>query len=57
VYRAVNQHRQVIDVLVSARDDGDAARWFFRRALSTVKLTPSEVTTDAAAVYPACWMS
>jgi transposase-like protein len=38
---------------VSARRDGDAARRFFRRALSTVKVTPSEVVTDAASVYPA----
>src|SRR5262245_11741267 len=52
VYRAVDQYWQVIDVLVSARRDADAARRFFRRALSTLKVTPSEVVTDAAAVYP-----
>ncbi|GAA4567746.1 hypothetical protein GCM10023176_20650 [Micromonospora coerulea] len=52
VYRAVDQYGQVIDVLVSARWDADAARRFFRRALSTLKVTPREVVTDAAAVYP-----
>jgi transposase, IS6 family len=52
VYRAVDQHGQVIDVLVSTRRDADAARRFFRRALSTLKVTPAEVVTDAAAVYP-----
>jgi transposase-like protein len=52
VYRAVDQYGQVIDVLVSARRDAGAARRFFRRALSTLKVTPSEVVTDAAAVYP-----
>ena len=52
VYRAVDQHGQVIDVLVSARRDGDAARRLFRRALTTLKVTPSEVVTDAAPVYP-----
>jgi transposase-like protein len=52
VYRAVDQYGQVIDVLVSARRDADAARRFFRRALSTSKVTPSEVVTDAAPVYP-----
>jgi transposase-like protein len=52
VYRAVDQYGQVIDVLVSARRDADAARRFFRRALSTLKVKPSEVVTDAAAVYP-----
>jgi transposase, IS6 family len=52
VYRAVDQDGQVIDVLVSARRDADAARRFFRRALSTLKVTPVEVVTDKAAVYP-----
>nr|WP_279306002.1 IS6 family transposase [Micromonospora globispora] len=52
VYRAVDQYGQVIDVLVSARRDADAARRFFRRAPSTLKVTPAEVVTDAAAVYP-----
>jgi transposase-like protein len=53
VYPAVDQYGQVIDVLVSARRDADAARRFFRRALSVLKVKPSEVVTDAAAVYPA----
>ena len=52
VYRAVDQHGQVIDVLVSKRRDGEAARRFFRRALTTLKVTPTEVVTDAAPVYP-----
>jgi hypothetical protein len=52
VYRAVDQDGQVIDVLVSARRDADAARRFFRRALTMLKVTPVEVVTDAAAVYP-----
>ena len=53
VYRAVDQHGQVIDVLLSARRDAAAARRFFTRALRTLKVTPSEVVTDAAPVYPA----
>src|SRR4051812_31420351 len=53
VYRAVDQDGQVIDVLVSARRDAAAARRFFRRALATLKVTPSEVVTDAAPMYPA----
>lgn len=52
VPRAVDQYGQVIDVLVSAHRDADAARRFFRRALSALKLTPSEIVTDAAPVYP-----
>jgi transposase-like protein len=52
VYRAIDQHGQVIDMLVSARRDAHAARRFFTRALRTLKVTPSEVLTDAAPVYP-----
>jgi hypothetical protein len=52
VYRAIDQHGQVIDVLVSARRDAAAARWFFRRAIATLKVKPTEVVTDGATVYP-----
>jgi transposase-like protein len=52
VYRAIDQYGQIIDVLVSTRRDADAARRFFRRALSALKVTPTEVVTDAAAIYP-----
>jgi transposase-like protein len=38
--------------MVSARRDGEAARRFFRRALTTLKVIPTEVVTDAAPVYP-----
>ncbi|MDT5197598.1 MAG: transposase, family, partial [Mycobacterium sp.] len=50
-YRAIDQHGQVIDVLVSERRDGAAARAFFSRAL-TRGPAPVEVTTDRAPVYP-----
>jgi len=53
VYRAVDQHGQVIDVLVSTRRDAAAARRFFSRALRMLKVTPKEVVTDSAPVYPA----
>jgi transposase-like protein len=53
VYRAVDQYGQVIDVLVADRRDADAARRFFHRALTMLKVTPAEVITDAAPVYPA----
>ncbi|MGW4946885.1 IS6 family transposase [Actinoplanes sp. NPDC004185] len=52
VYRAVDQHGQVVDVLLTVRRDALAARRFFTRALCTLKLTPTEVVTDAAPVYP-----
>ena len=53
VYRAIDQDGQVIDVLVSTHRDADSARRFFQRALSMLKVTPREVVTDAAAIYPA----
>ncbi len=51
LYRAVDQHGQVIDVLVSTHRDGEAARRFFTRALRCGPL-PVEVVTDRAPVYP-----
>ena len=52
IYRAIDQFGQVIDVYVSMRRDGGAARCFFARAMATTKVVPVEVTTDKAAVYP-----
>ncbi|CUU59217.1 Transposase (or an inactivated derivative) [Parafrankia irregularis] len=51
LYRAVDQHGQVIDVLASTRRDQAAARRFFVRALAQGR-RPVEVTTDKAPVYP-----
>jgi transposase, IS6 family len=51
LYRALDQHGQVIDVLVSRRRDAAAARSFFARALQQ-GLAPVEVVTDRAPVYP-----
>ena len=47
VYRAVDDHGQVIDVLVSPRRDTGAARRFFARAL-TDHGQPVEIVTDKA---------
>jgi len=51
LYRAVDQHGQVIDVLASERRDQLPARRLFRRALTHGR-RPAEVTTDKAPVYP-----
>jgi transposase, IS6 family len=51
LYCAVDQHGQVIDVLVSSRRDAVAARTFFARALRSGPV-PVEVVTDRAPVYP-----
>ena len=48
VYRAVDQHGQVIDVLVSKRRNVDAATRFFETMLAG-RDRPREVTTDLAA--------
>jgi transposase, IS6 family len=53
VYRVVDQFGQVIDVFVSTRRDATAARRFFQQAMSVTKVTPAEITTDKAPVYPA----
>jgi len=51
LYRAIDQHGQVIDVTLSTLRDLPAARGFFTRALA-VGCTPTEVTTDRAPAYP-----
>lgn len=51
LYRAVDQHGQVVDVLLSAHRDLAAARRFFTRALRAGTV-PVEVTTDRAPAYP-----
>ena len=51
LYRAIDQHGQVVDVLLSARRDLAAARRFFIRALQAGTI-PVEVTTDRAQVCP-----
>ena len=52
LYRTVDQFGQVIDVFLSARRDAETARRFFDRAIATTKVTPVEVVTDKANVYP-----
>jgi transposase-like protein len=52
VYRAIDQFGQVIDVFVSPRRDATAARGFFQQAISSTKVTPTEVVTDKATTYP-----
>ena len=52
VYRAVDEHGRVIDILVSARRDIAAARRFFVRMLA-VQEDPEDVTTDRAPTFAA----
>jgi hypothetical protein len=50
LYRAIDQYGQVIDVLVSEKQDLAATRRFFTQALD-YGTHPSEVTTDRAPAY------
>jgi transposase, IS6 family len=50
LYRPIDQHGRVIDVLLSVRRDLAAARRFFTRAMRASTI-PVEVTTDRAPVY------
>jgi IS6 family transposase len=51
LYRTVDQHGQVIDVLLSPQRDLAAAQRFLARALRAGTV-PAEVTTDRAPSYP-----
>jgi transposase-like protein len=51
LYRAIDQYRQVIDVLVSQTRDLAATRRFFSRALEHSP-QPTEMSTDRAPTYP-----
>ena len=51
LYRAIDQHGQVIGVLASPKRDLAATRRFFARALDAAR-RPTEVTTDRAPAYP-----
>ena len=57
VYRAIDQHGQVIDVFVSVHRNAKAARRFFKRALGTAKVAPVEVVTDRQRRTRRCWTS
>jgi transposase-like protein len=46
LYRAVDEHGQVLDVLFRGQRDTEAAAAFFRRALTTSGVAPSMVVTD-----------
>ncbi len=52
VYRAIDQHGQVVDAYFSTRRNAKAAQAFFERALDETDVTPVQVTTDKAKCYP-----
>ncbi len=52
LYRAIDEHGQIVDVFLSDRRNAEAARTFFEQAINTSGVTPTRVTTDKAKSYP-----
>ena len=52
VFRAIDEHGQVVDVYLSDHRDAASARAFFERAMAATSMTPTRVTTDKAKCYP-----
>jgi putative transposase len=46
LYRAIDQHGQVIDILLRDKRDRASAEAFFRQALARTEMTPKAVITD-----------
>ncbi len=51
LWRAVDEHGQVLDMLVQHRRDADAAERLFRRLLEQVSEVPQQIVTDKLASY------
>jgi IS6 family transposase len=52
LYRAIDEHGQIVDVYLSNRRNAAAAQAFFEAALATSTVTPTRVTSDKATCYP-----
>ena len=52
VFRAIDEHGQVVDVYLSDHRDAASARAFFKRAMAATGVTPTRVTSDKAKCYP-----
>jgi len=46
LWRAVDQHGVVLDILVQARRDAQAAKRFFKRLLKGLQYEPRVIVTD-----------
>ncbi len=53
LWRAVDQHGVVVDILVQSRRDRAAAERFFRHLLRSSGVVPHTITTDRLASYQA----
>jgi transposase-like protein len=52
LFRAIDEHGQIIDVYLSDRRNAAAAQTFFEAALHASTVTPTQVTSDKATCYP-----
>ena len=52
LYRAIDRDGNLVDSMLSATRDMDAAQRFFRSAQSMIQATPKQVTTDGHDSYP-----
>jgi transposase, IS6 family len=52
LFRAIDEHGQIIDVYLSDRRARTAAQAFFEAAITTSTVIPTRVTTDTAKCYP-----
>ena len=52
LYRAIDEHGQIVDVYLSDRRNAAAAQAFFEAAIDTSTVTPTRVTSDKAKCYP-----
>jgi putative transposase len=53
LWRAVNEHGKVLDVLVQERRDADAAERFFRRLLGHAETPPERIVTEGLVSFGA----
>ncbi len=52
LFRAIDEHGQIVDVYLAHRRDRAAAQAIFEGVLAISTVTPSQVTTDKAKCYP-----
>jgi transposase-like protein len=52
LYRAIDEHGQIVDVYLRDRRNAKAAHTFFQQAIDACGVTPIRVTTDKAKSYP-----
>jgi len=51
LWRTVDQHGVVLDILVQEKRDGVAAKWFFRRLLQGLQYQPKRIIIDGLRSY------